>query len=391
MALHRLPLAWRNLVHDRPRLLVIVAGIAFAVVLMFTELGFWNALLDSMAAVIDRFDADVVMVNADKTSIAFTEPFTRRRIEQARGAAGVASVWPLYLEIHLAPWKNRHRHDPDEASVRRIRVLACDPASDALLVPELAQHADDLKLPDTVLMDRRSREFFGDPAPGLTAELANRHVRVVGTFELGTDFVNDGTLIMSEQNYARFFPRKGHLRPPLSQVEVGLIKLTPGADPALALASLRRALPEDVVVLTRADFAAAERRFWQRNTPIGFVFGLGLAMGFVVGVIICYQVLSADLADHLPEFATLKAMGYHDSYLNRVVLQEGLLLAAFGYLPGLGLSLLVYRALGEATGLTLRLSLVNGVLVLVLTIAMCVVSGLLAVRKVKVLDPAEVF
>jgi putative ABC transport system permease protein len=114
-------------------------------------------------------------------------------------------------------------------------------------------------------------------------------------------------------------------------------------------------------------------------------------MGFVVGVVICYQILSADISDHLSEFATLKAIGYSNSYLTGVVLQEAVFLAVLGFVPGLVISYLLYGLLGQNTGLPLRLNVWRTGLVLVLAVAMCMCSALLAVRKVHQTDPAEVF
>jgi putative ABC transport system permease protein len=134
-----------------------------------------------------------------------------------------------------------------------------------------------------------------------------------------------------------------------------------------------------------------EKWFWWTNTPIGFAFGAGVVLGFVVGMVICYQILSSDVADHLAEYATLKAIGYPNRYLSLVVLQEALILAAAGFVPGMLVTFGVYVLLTEITGLPMRLTPGRGGLVLVLTVVMCVVSGLMAVGKVKKVDPADVF
>ena len=150
-------------------------------------------------------------------------------------------------------------------------------------------------------------------------------------------------------------------------------------------------LPDDVVVLTLEDFVAREKHFWQVSSPVGFVFGLGMVMGFIVGVVVCYQILSADVADHMAEFATLKAIGYPDRYLSGVVLQEAALLSLIGFAVGLAITTGLYALLRNSTGLPLELTFPRAALVLILTVLMCLASGLIAVRKVQHADPAEVF
>jgi putative ABC transport system permease protein len=172
---------------------------------------------------------------------------------------------------------------------------------------------------------------------------------------------------------------------------MGLIELADGADAETVLARLRSLLPIDVKVMTKDQFVAAERGFWGSSTPIGYVFSFGVVLGFIVGVIICYQILYADISDHLREYATLKAMGYQARFFTWVVLEEALLLSLFGFLPALALSEVLYRALASTTGLLLHLTPERAAIVLGMTIAMCVVSGLLTIRKVLSADPAELF
>ena len=146
-------------------------------------------------------------------------------------------------------------------------------------------------------------------------------------------------------------------------------------------------------MLTRQQLSDQEEGFWTNSTPVGFIFMLGLAVGFVVGVVICDQILSTEVADHLLEFATLKAIGYYDRYISSVVLQEGpLWLSLLGFAAGLGpLGWPLYIILKDKTGLPMTITGGPTGLILVLTVAMCVVSGFLALRRVRTADPAEVF
>ncbi|MBI1898114.1 MAG: FtsX-like permease family protein [Acidobacteria bacterium] len=386
LATPRVRLAWLNLTHDKRRLLVSVLGIAFAVLLMFMQIGFLNALLDGNVELIRLFNAEVVIRSKSKYVLSVKDSFPRQRLYQAQGVAGVEAAYPLYLEDRRSLWKTPE----DQTAPRHIRVIAFDPDQPVLRIPEVLEQASRLREPDTALIDEESKKEYSPTREGIARELASRSIRVVGTFRLGIDFVNDGNIIMSASNFSKFFPEAAGANV-LEQVEVGLVKLQAGADPKALKAALSAALPDDVEVLTREEYLKEERSFWLEHAPIGFVFGLGTAIGFVVGMVICYQILSTDVADHLSEYATLKAIGYHNRSLSFVVLEEGLWLSLFGFMPGLAGSWLLYDVLQRQTGLPMRLTGERILFILVLTMVMCVVSGVLTLRKVQSADPAEVF
>jgi putative ABC transport system permease protein len=404
---HRVPLAWLNLAHRPVRFTVFLAGIGFAVLLMFVQLGFWGALLDSVVAVIDHMDAQLVIINQAKYVLDMNEPFPLRRLAEARAVDGVKSVTPLY--VRMAPWKTpltsveldgasfsifgvatRDAEDP-EPDHQLIRVLAFDPSSGAMRFPEVASHASLLRLGETALRDKQSKGIYHMPTGDFSTELCERRIRLVGGFNLGTDFSSNGNLIMSNENYATYFNGLTASANPLDDVEIGLVTLEDDKDPQEVKARLEAVLPSDVRVLTRDQYAQEERAFWQKSTPVGFVFLLGLVVGFVVGVIICSQILSSDIADHLAEYATLKAIGFTNRFLTRVVLGEALLLSLLAFLPGVIFSRAVYFVLHKATGLPMDLTLGRAAWVLGCTVLMCVISAFLAIGKVWVADPAEVF
>jgi putative ABC transport system permease protein len=401
----RVPLAWLNLIHDKRRFAVALAGVCFAVVLIFMEYGFWNALFDSSVAVIRQLDADLILTSKSRFSLVASQQFPRRRLFQAQAVEGVQSAHPFYIEYNLSEWKNPDAKPPDNASAHPIRVLAFDPDNPVFRLPEVAAFREQLKRPNTVLVDAESRNEYGRLTPGTERELAGRIVRVVGTFHLGTDFTTNGNVIMSDVNFARFFPdrdappgREGVPLPgspqrnsSLAEVDLGVLKLAPGADLARVRADVRARLPDDVDVFTVAELVRQEMDFWETVSPIGFVFGLGMVMGFIIGAVVCYQILSTEIGDHLAEYATLKAIGYRHRILTRVILQEALMLSVLGFLPGVVLSWVLYALLAGWTGLLMQLTLGRGCLILGLTILMCMLSGLIAVRKVQLADPAEVF
>ena len=388
---HRVPLAWRNLTQDRRRLMVAICGIGFAVVLMFMQIGFMNALFDSTVKVLDELNADLILVSKVRYPLPAGQTFPLSRLYQARACEGVRAVYPMYIECLRAVWKQ------PEGRGLPIRVLACDPADPVLLIPEVSRYAELLKKQGAVLIDEKNKSIYNPPnsrAPwnewkGVT--LAAQTIRPVGTFRLGTDFANDANLFMSSVNFAKFFPSRAIGRDPLEVVDLGVVQLDKGADPQKVKHKIAERLPDDVAVYTKAEMIRRERNFWSRSTPVGYIFLLGTVIGFLVGVIICYQIIQADIADHMSEFATLKAMGYRNRYFIGFVLMESVYLSLLSFVPGMLVSYALYEALARSTGLLMILNVPRAMTVLLLTLAMCMASGCLAMRKVAAADPAELF
>jgi putative ABC transport system permease protein len=380
-------LAWKNLTESPKRLATSVAGAAFAVVLMFMENGFRNALLDGTVAAIRRIDGDLVLINPQR--YIFSEPlqFPRRRLEQAHGFAGVASASPLYVEAWRTQWRN-----PATGLSRRIRVLAYPLNDDLLAIEGLRRQHEALERPDTAVADVLSKEEeFGPLHPGVTSELSGHKIAIVGNFALGTDFQNNGNLILSEENFLRVMPARRGASWGSTAIDIGVLRLSQGADAAAVKSALQAALPADVMVLTLPELAAKEQAFWERVTPVGVVFEIGMVMGFIVGMAICYQVLFSEISDRLGEFATLKAMGYTSQWLMRVVVVQALFLAFLGYGVGVALSQLAFRAIHASTGLPMMLKPADAALILALAVLMCTLSGVLAARKLVAVDPAELY
>ncbi|MBF2074155.1 MAG: FtsX-like permease family protein [Synechococcales cyanobacterium C42_A2020_086] len=383
----RTPLAWFNLTYERRRLLTAIAGVSFAVLLMFMFRGFENALYDSQVQLLKLLNGDIVIVSSLKTNMFVPEQFARRRLYQAQAFAGVEGAYPLYTTT--AFWKN-----PVTKRIRPLRVLAFNPQEPVLPLPGIIDNADQLKLPWTAVIDDRSRPEVGPTEAGIVTEIAEQQVRLVGSFRLGTDFASgNGNVVMSDQNFLRYFSVLGpdEDRRELNTVDIGLLQLAPNADPIAVAQALRQGLPQDVHVLTKAEFVQQERDYWRENTNIGFVFSLLTTMSFIVGIILVYQILYTDVAEHWAEYATLKAMGYTNFYLLRVVLQQAMFLAVIGFIPGCVISGMLYHVTASATGLLMQMTWGRAINLFIATLIMCLISGAIAVRKVQATDPAEVF
>lgn len=381
----KIPLGWLQLKKEKLRFAVALLGVAFAVILILMQLGFREAMFGSAVRYHEHLRYDIALVSPEMAFIVQPRSFSNRRLYQARGVSGVVSVSPIYFS--LGQWKNPVSHE-----MRSIFVLGIEPADGALALPEVEAQLTRVTVQDAVLFDDASRPEFGPIAERVrsgvpvSVELNNRQVQVAGLFSFGTSFGIDGSVVTSETNFLRIFPSRQR-----GLIELGLVRIAAGEDPLRVRDAIRAALPRDVLVLTRGEFIAKERAYWDASTPIGYVFAFGVLVGLVVGGIIVYQILFADVNDHLAEYATLKAMGYSNVYLSGVVIQQAVILAVLGYLPGLAICLLLYRVSSRATLLPLEMTWQRGLGVLALTVAMCAISALVALRKVRSADPADVF
>jgi len=357
-------LAWLQLKREKLRLLVAIAGVSFAVILIFMQLGFENALFDSATRFHERLRGQIVMISPQFDFLAQPMNFSRRRLYQAQSFPGVESTHSVYLGVTL--WKN-----PWNGQSRSIFVVGVDPSEDVLDIAELTSQREKLKYPDVALFDSVGRPEYGPVAAELragrsvAAEVLNRRIEVVGLFQLGTSFGVDGTLITSDLNFLRIYPNRDR-----GLINIGLIRLAPGVDMIATRDAMRAVFPNDVLILTTEEYILREQHYWGTATPIGFIFMFGTVMGFVVGAIIVYQILFADVTEHLAEYATLKAMGYSNSYLFSVVLQEAVILAFLGYIPGLLICWGLYRLTANATGLPMNMTFDVASSVLLLAVIM---------------------
>lgn len=376
--LRQFPLAWRMLI-DRPgRFALSVLGVGFAVVVMFTELGFLNGITDSSANFADLLDADLVVAHREQEHLKSGTEFLAFHLQQIRDVPGVERALPLYLSANY--WSN-----PQDGSRNRVLIVGVDLDDPMLRLPALTAHRAELAQMDTVLFDRRARDELGVVAPGTRSRLAGHPVRVVGLFELGPNFAYEGHLVMSSVNFLRLPGQSA------DTVDVGMIRLRPGEDRATVRRRIEARVGQYLEVMTPAEMAKRERNYTTEHAPIGIVFGLGLLVGFAIGTVVCYQILFNEVSDHLPQFAMIKAIGHRPGFIAGIVLQEALILSFGGYAAGLAAGFGLYAFLEHGTALRMDLTPPRAAVVLVLASGMCLLAGRLALKKVTTADPADLF
>lgn len=382
----QVPLAWRNLVSDKRRLARSAAGIGFAALLMMVELGFRDGYIESMLLFIRRLDGDIMMISSQKYQFDRVSPFSRRQLYQARGVRGVASARPLYMERTASIWRN-----PQNGRNFAVLTFAFDPDEPIFSIPEVTAKLAALRQPDTILVDRHARSVLGDVQNATESELSGHHVNIVGTFWLGPNFFNDGNIVMSDRNFFKLLGGSGPKHTELPDVEVGVIKVQPGFAVSDVQQALRAALPSNVVVLTRQQLINQEASLHARLSPVGPIFTAGTLVGFAVGILISYQILFSELSDQLPQYATLKAMGYGNRFLIAVVLQQAAFYAGVGYISAWMLCLFLFRYISAVMVGPMQLTGTLTTQTFLLTLVMCMLAALLALRRVIAADPAEVF
>lgn len=379
------PLAWLQLTHSKAKFVAAVTGVVVAVLLMWMQLGFLDALYRSATAVTNYLTGDIVLTSPHTNEFARPEPFPRRLLGRALGHPDVVAVHPFYINTGM--WQN-----PWNGVKRPIMVFGMPPDQPLFNAPGVAEGWDKTNVADAGLFDEVYRHFLGNvpkhfrAGESISAEINNRRVQVVGLVHIGVGFQADGNFVTTDANFLRLFPDRDP-----GAIDCGVIELRPGADRAAVQAILKETYGRELKVQTPQELIAAEYKFLQDNAPIGFVFTMGVVVGCFIGFAIVYQVLFTDISSHLPQYATLKAMGYSDGYLVRNVLKAALILALCGYVPGTILAAGLYEIGKRATMLPMDLSLVRGAQVFGLSLAMCFLSGLVAVRRLRSADPAEIF
>ncbi len=383
-----IPFAWIQLTYNKSRFLVAVAGIAFATLLMFMQLGFQGALYKTATDIHNHFLADLVLIGPRTENFydaGLYQTFTKRYLTQSLAVKGVASVAPLY--IGFGHWEN-----PVANHNRQILVFGFDPEKPSFDLPEVNQYLELIKRDDMILFDRLSKPIYGPIAESfaqgkvVTTEINNKKVQVGGLFSLGGSiFSADGIAITSDLNFARIMER------PLLKVSAGLITLQQGADPDAVLQALKAKFSGGVKVLSLQDYMDQEKNYWKKGSPIGSIFTIGTIMGFVVGLVIVYQVLYSEIADNLGYYATLKGLGYGVNYFSKLIIQQAFILSILGYIPGFIFSVFLYAGVVQIVRLPTQMELGRAIVVLILTTLMCCAAGLIATNKLREADPADIF
>ena len=380
----RLPIGWLQLTHSRTRFAAALAGVAFANVLVFVQLGIMNSMATATLKPYGFFQADIMISASDSNALAEGGNVARQWMLQAMAHPDVTAGMGLFLAN--VSWQR-------DANTLSLTTFGIDPAQPGLLAPDIGARIGPLQVQMAGLLDRLSRGLPPDEAAGirpqspLSFETSDKTLTLYDTFAGGGGFGGDGFMIVSDQTFLSLFPARRSAAP-----DHILLRLRPGADADRVSTDLRAQISDKTLrIRSFADAAQQDLTYQQTRRPTGIIFGFGVIIGVLVGIVIVYQVLSTDVADHLREYATFKAMGYGQAFFLGVVFEEALILGLFGFVPGAVVGTALLSLIGKMT--TLPLAMTSGMILAVFagTLVFSTLSGAIATRRLAGADPADLF
>lgn len=380
----RLPIGWLQLTHNRPRFAAALAGVAFANVLVFVQLGIMNSMGAATLRPYDFFQADLMISAADANALTDGGNVARQWLLQALADPDVVDGMGLF--IANVAWE---RGEKDIS----LTTFGVDPAKPGFLAPAIAADIALLEVQDAAILDRLARGLPKEEAAAirphapLSFETQGRTLTAFATFAGGGGFGGDGYMLVSDQSFLSLFPARRSSAP-----DHILVALRPGAVSGVVAARLK-ALISDPTLKIRSYAQAAEEdlRYQQTKRPTGIIFGFGVLIGVLVGLVIVYQVLSVDVADHLREYATFKAMGYGPRFFLGIVFEEALVLGVLGFVPGVIVGAAILTLMGAITTLPLAMTPAMAGSVFLGTVVFSALSGAIATRRLAAADPADLF
>lgn len=380
----RLPIGWLQLTHSRTRFAAALAGVAFANVLVFVQLGIMNSMATATLKPYSFLNADIMISAGDSNSLSDGSNVARQWMLQSMSHPEVTGGMGLFLAN--VNWQRA-------ATTVGLTTFGIDPAQPGFLSPDIAAKIGPLQVQMAGLLDRLSRGLPREEAAGirpqspLSFETSGETLTLYDTFAGGGGFGGDGYMMVSDQTFLTLFPARQSTAP-----DHILLKLRPGADPEKVSVELRDLVSDKTLRIRGfAQAAQDDLSYQQTRRPTGVIFGFGVIIGVLVGIVIVYQVLSTDVADHMREYATFKAMGYGQVFFLGIVFEEALILGLFGFVPGALVATGLLTLMGKLT--TLPLAMTSGMIVTVFvgTLVFSTVSGAIATRRLAGADPADLF
>lgn len=387
----RIDLALFNIINNPQKTALSVAGIGVAVLLVFMQLGFRGAVEDTATSIYGKLDFDVLVRSPEYLHFVDANQISLSVRDEVSSLKGVDHIKTLFVSI--VNWRN---HDGE---LKGILLIGVDPNNSPFRDRKIDKMIDRLTSKNAMLIDKLSSKEFGPKNKmhfnendiGARFELSDRQMEIVGLFTMGAGLAANGAAIVSEETFRRLVPTASD-----TQVSLLLVNLKDNVDTKKFIDQVRssrvsQSTSKEYEMLTKAEVTQLELNRWIGETPIGFIFGMGVVTAILVGAAIVYSVLGNDVTSRLNEYATLNAMGYTNSYMATVVLRQAIYLAFFSFLPALLSAYFLYWVTSQLANIPMEMNVERIGIVLGLTLAMCGASGTLALKKLWQAEPADLF
>jgi putative ABC transport system permease protein len=370
-------LATKSLLHDKLRFLITVSGVAFAVALVFVQVGLFLGLLDNASVTIDHISADLWVTSRNTPNVDFAHTFPETAVERVRSVPGVERadnliIW--FMTVNL----------PSGAQEGTL-VYALEDFR-AWNIPWNVESGDlaDLKRGQYFFLDASAVKRYGPFSTGEYREILGQRMKIIGRTQDARSFTTTPISFMD-------FDRAQKLSPDLlkNRTTYVLVRLAPGADPAAVKAEIARRLPYNDVYM-KAEWASRSRRYWVQSTGIGLNMYITVFLGCLVGVVVVAQTLYTSTMEHIKEFGTVKAIGGGNLDIYRILGKQATIAAVAGFVLG---ALMAYAMRPAIAKIDLKLIIPPAFAAAVFagSIAMCLAAAVISFRKVASIDPALVF
>ncbi len=399
------PLALLNLWYQPAKTLVSIGGVSFALLLVFMQLGFMGAVSHTATNVLENLKFDVLIRARDYLHLYEPSRFDRKWLQVAAGTRGVRAAKPLWITIHnwrKLPSESEIQSSEFETQYLPIAIMAFSTHEEVFKLESVLAQQAQLSSGHEVLLDRSTQRDYGPldgrkfdiPDIGRTTEIGGQTYSIGGLFNLGTGLAANGAAIMSQVGFARLVPWDVN-----HQTSLGLVEIDSGSNVEEVVKELRERFQVGdakgeafaVDVFSQAEALDLERTRWLFQTPIGLIFQLGVVLSLLVGAAIVYMVLATDVANRLPEYATLLAMGYSRKYLASIVMTQAVAFSLCGFVTAWAAAELLYRLTSNLSGIPVSMNSERVTSVLAMGLLMSCGSGLLALRKLWKAEPASLF
>lgn len=371
-------LAWKTLLHERARLIMTVAGIAFSTVLLMTQVGIYLGMVGNATAVIRNTDADIWVAPKSIRNFDFANPVPEERTNRVRSMPGVLWVENLIVTWGLLKLPN--------GGQEQVQIIGFNPDTGVGAPWRMVEgNTADVKGGRYMIMDKTSEKRIGHLTTGTLWELNGQRFRLVGLSEGIISFTTTPMIFIAygQAQHMMF----GASQP--DQTTYIVAKLRDKDKTREVADSLRRSMRNNDV-MTRDEFVFQTIKYWTVQTGVGMSFFLTALLGLMIGGAIAGQTIYANTMQHLKEYGTLKAMGARNEDIYKTIFSQAGINAAAGFVTG-SIGIFVMKHLIERAGVPFYMDLPLWMALFIIMVSTCLFAAWFSVRKIKTIDPVMVF